>query len=163
MTMASRLGKLLEDWEIVPHVFRGQMQVNVVADQLLERMQQLREKADMDMLMDITAADLLEYGEDNRFRVVYQLLDTDSGQRIEVRTHVNDPQPTLPTMFNLWRAADWLEREVYDMFGIVFSGHPNLKRLLLPEEFQSFPLRKDYPVKGRGERHNFPVITRAES
>lgn len=160
---ASRLGKLLADWGVEPHSFRDQTQITLGADQLLDRMQHLRDKAGMDMLVDITAVDLLEYGEDNRFRVVYQLLDTTTGQRLEVRTHVNDPEPTLPTMYNLWRSADWLEREVYDMFGVHFRGHPNPKRLLLPEEFQSYPLRKDYPVQGRGERHNFPVITRAES
>jgi NADH-quinone oxidoreductase subunit C len=117
-----------------------------------------------DMLVDVTAVDLLEYeGAVDRYRVVYQLLNTESGARLEVTTHVNDPEPQVPTMTTLWRSADWLEREAYDMFGIVFIGHPNAKRLLLPDEFASFPLRKDYPVKGRGERHNFPVITRAES
>jgi NADH-quinone oxidoreductase subunit C len=90
-------------------------------------------------------------------------LNTESGERLIVKTHVNEPQLTLPSMVPVWFGADWLEREVYDMFGIVFEGHPNMKRLLLPDEFESFPLRKDYPVKGRGERHNFPVITRAES
>ncbi len=117
-----------------------------------------------DMLVDVTAVDLLEYPDaTDRFRVVYQLLNTESGERLEVRTHVNDPNPQLPTMSILWRSADWLERETYDMFGIEFVGHPNLKRLLLPPEFTSFPLRKDYPLKGRGERHNFPIVTRADS
>jgi NADH-quinone oxidoreductase subunit C len=117
----------------------------------------------MDQLVDITAVDLLEYsGATDRFEVVYLLLDVESGQRLIVKTHVNEPELTLPSAVPIWFGADWLEREVYDMFGIVFEGHPNFKRLLLPEEFESFPLRKDYPVKGRGERHNFPIITRAE-
>jgi NADH-quinone oxidoreductase subunit C len=76
---------------------------------------------------------------------------------------VNDPDPVLPTVYHLWRAADWLEREVFDMFGIRFEGHPDLRRLLLPDEFEAYPLRKDYPLKGRGERHNFPVLTRSDS
>ena len=80
-----------------------------------------------------------------------------------LKTYLNEPDLTIPSATSVWFGADWLEREVYDMYGIIFAGHPNFKRLLLPQEFQSFPLRKDYPVKGRGERHNFPVITRAES
>lgn len=154
---------LLKAWGVSCHEFRGQSQVTIAAGIFPSAMKQLRDETGFDMLADVTAADLLEYGGTDRFRVVYQLLNTVSGKRLEVRVHVNDPQPRLPSVVGLWRSADWLEREVYDMFGIVFDGHPNLKRLLLPEEFQSFPLRKDYPVKGRGERHNFPVITRAKS
>ena len=73
---------------------------------------------------------------------------------------VNDPEPTVPSVVELWEGANWLEREVWDMFGIRFAGHPDLRRILLPEEFTAHPLRKDYPLQGRGERHNFPVITR---
>ncbi len=117
-----------------------------------------------DQLSDLTAVDLLEYpGATDRFEVVYILLNVSQGDRLIVKTYVNEPQLKLPSAVPIWFGADWLEREAYDMFGIVFEGHPNFKRLLLPQEFESFPLRKDYPVKGRGERHNFPVITRAES
>ncbi len=80
----------------------------------------------------------------DRFRVVYLLLNTKTGERLEVRTHVNLPDPEVATVTEWWSGADWMEREVFDMFGIVFNGHKNLKRLLLPTEFSSFPLRKDY-------------------
>jgi NADH-quinone oxidoreductase subunit C len=76
---------------------------------------------------------------------------------------VNDPNPTLPSVMSLWVGANWMEREVYDMYGITFAGHPDHRRILMPEEFTAFPLRKDYPLRGRGERHNFPRITRADS
>jgi NADH-quinone oxidoreductase subunit C len=95
--------------------------------------------------------------------VIYCLLNTITGERLIVKTFLNPPELQLPSVYPLWRSADWLEREVYDMYGITFAGHPDLRRILMPEEFTAFPLRKDYPLKGRGERHNFPVITRAES
>ena len=116
------------------------------------------------MLVELTAVDYLEYeGAKDRFGVVYVLVSTIHGARLVIKTHVNDPEPLLPSVYSLWKSADWLEREVYDMFGIRFSGHPDLRRILTPDEFTAYPLRKDYPLKGRGERHNFPVLTRAES
>ena len=102
-------------------------------------------------------------GATDRFEVIYILLNIESGERVVVKTFLNEPDLTLSSATPVWFGADWLEREVYDMYGIEFKGHPNFKRLLLPDEFASFPLRKDYPQQGRGERHNFPVITRAES
>jgi NADH-quinone oxidoreductase subunit C len=143
--------------------FRSQQRVTVPAAKIAVALEALRD-AGMDQLVDITAVDMLEFpGATDRFEVVYLLLNTTSGERLTVKTHVNEPELKLPSACPIWFGADWLEREVYDMFGIVFEGHPNFKRLLLPDAFESFPLRKDYPVKGRGERHNFPIITRAES
>lgn len=143
--------------------YRGDIRVVVPAANLLASLTALKGLG-FNQLADMTAVDLLEYaGASDRYEVVYCLLNVDDGDRLIVKTHVNDPEPKLPSVTGLWFGADWLEREAYDMYGIVFEGHPNFKRLLLPQEFESFPLRKDYPVKGRGERHNFPVITRAES
>jgi NADH-quinone oxidoreductase subunit C len=117
-----------------------------------------------DMLAELTAADYLEYPNAiDRFGVMYVLVNTFTGERVIVKTHLNPPELELPSVLPLWRSADWMEREVYDMFGITFAGHPDLRRILMPDEFTAYPLRKDYPLKGRGERHNFPVITRAES
>lgn len=144
--------------------FRDNRRVTVPAARLLPVLSFLKSDLGFDMLVEITAVDYLEYeGATDRFGLVYVLLSTTTGERLVVKTFVNDPDPTLPSMFPLWKSADWLEREVYDMFGIKFAGHPDLRRILSPDEFTAFPLRKDYPLKGRGERHNFPVITRAES
>ncbi len=144
--------------------FRDNHRVAVPAGRLFDILAFLKNEHDFDMLMEITAVDYLEYeGAKDRFGVVYVLLNTKTGERLVLKTHVNDPDPVLPSAYSLWKSADWLEREVYDMFGIKFSGHPDLRRILTPDEFTAYPLRKDYPLKGRGERHNFPVLTRAES
>lgn len=144
--------------------FRDNRRIHVTPAILFDVLKTLKEEHAFDMLFELTAADYLKYpNATDRYGVVYGLLNTQTGERIYVRTFVNDPEPTLPSAFPLWKGADWLEREVYDMYGIVFAGHPDLRRILMPEAFASFPLRKDYPLRGRGERHNFPVITRAES
>ena len=93
---------------------------------------------------------------------MYCLTNIATGERLVVKTYVNDPDPTVPSCFPLWTGADWMEREVYDMYGIVFEGHPDLRRILMPEGFVGFPPRKDYPLRGYGERHNLPHLTRAE-
>jgi NADH-quinone oxidoreductase subunit C len=150
--------------ELVESTFRDNRRVDVPAAKLFDVLACLKSDHGFNMLVDITAVDYLEYeGAVDRFGVVYMLLNIDSGERLIVRTAVNLPDPKLPTVYSLWKGCDWMEREVFDMFGIEFDGHPDLRRILMPEEFAAFPLRKDYPLKGRGERHNFPVITRAGS
>jgi NADH-quinone oxidoreductase subunit C len=150
--------------EIEESTFRDNHRIVVPADKLYVVLECLKREFGFDMLVDVTAVDYLEYpGAVDRFGAVYMLLNTVSGERLIVKTHVSPPEVQLPSAYPLWRAADWLEREVFDMFGVVFDGHPDLRRILMPDEFTAFPLRKDYPLKGRGERHNFPVITRSES
>lgn len=162
-TVKSRLVELLPGVALEWSEFRGQTRVVFASGELLKCLNAFK-AAGFDQLTDLTAVDLLEYGNvDDRFEVVYCLLNVDSGLRLIAKTHLNEPDLTIPSATSVWFGADWLEREVYDMYGIIFAGHPNFKRLLLPDDFQSFPLRKDYPVKGRGERHNFPIVTRAES
>jgi NADH-quinone oxidoreductase subunit C len=75
---------------------------------------------------------------------------------------LNEPDLEVPSAVPQWEGANWLEREVYDMFGITFGGHPDLRRILMPQEFTAYPLRKDYPLQGKGERHNFPVLRRGD-
>jgi NADH-quinone oxidoreductase subunit C len=144
--------------------FRDNFRVIVRRDRLFAVLDCLKRECGFDMLIDISAADYLHYPDArDRFGVFYALLNLATSERVYVKVFVNEPDLTLPSAFPLWKGADWMEREVFDMFGIVFDGHPDLRRILMPEEFTAFPLRKDYPLRGRGERHNFPVITRAES
>ncbi len=143
--------------------FRGETRLVVPAASLHELLRTLKESRGFDLLVDITCVDYLHYrGAKDRFGLVYLLANTQTNERITVRCFVNDPEPAVPSVVGLWQGANWLEREVWDMFGIRFSGHPDLRRILLPEEFTAHPLRKDYPLQGHGERHNFPVITRDE-
>lgn len=144
--------------------FRDNCRVTCPCDRALELLTCLKAECGFDMLVDLTAVDYLEYpGARDRFAVVYALRSTSSGARLYVKVFINEPDLVVPSAIKLWNAAGWLEREVYDMFGIRFEGHPDLRRILLPEEFTGFPLRKDYPLRGRGERHNFPQLKRADS
>ena len=144
--------------------FRDNMRVSVDSTRIHEILKYCKETLGFAMLVELTAVDYLEFPDaKDRFGVVYCLLNMTTGERLVVKTFVNDPDPSLASVFDLWGSADWLEREVFDMYGIKFEGHPDLRRLLMPDEFTSFPLRKDYPLRGRGERHNFSVIARAQS
>jgi NADH-quinone oxidoreductase subunit C len=151
-------------YDIEESRFRDNRRIVVPSDKVYFVLEQLWREHGFDMLSELTAVDYLEYpGATDRFGVVYGLLSTPMGERLIVKTFVNPPDLELPSVVPLWRAADWMEREVFDMYGIKFTGHPDLRRILMPDEFTAFPLRKDYPLRGRGERHNFPVLTRAES
>jgi NADH-quinone oxidoreductase subunit C len=104
------------------------------------------------MLMDLTAVDYLKFPgrEDGpRFDVVYHLYSVAHNHRLRLKVAVEQDEPSVPTATGLWPIANWLEREVWDMFGIRFEGHPDLRRLLLYEEFVGHPLRKDYPIERR--------------
>jgi NADH-quinone oxidoreductase subunit C len=141
--------------------FRGQTRVVVPKEIVHEVLKTLKDRFGFDLLLDITCVDYLEYrGAKDRFGLVYILTNTRTNQQLIVRACVNDPEPAVPTVTDLWEGANWLEREVWDLFGIRLTGHGDLRRIVLPEEFAAHPLRKDYPLQGRGERHNFPVITR---
>ncbi|MEM0915195.1 MAG: NADH-quinone oxidoreductase subunit C [Planctomycetota bacterium] len=130
-----------------------------------------------DFLSDVACADYLNYpGNDapnrprGRFGVVYNLVSTRDNRRLLVKTFLDpvldtsgiedDPALHLPTCTDLWPGAEWRERECFDMFGIRFDGHPDLRRILTWEHYPAHPLRKDYPVQGRGERETYAVIDR---
>jgi NADH-quinone oxidoreductase subunit C len=105
-----------------------------------------------DVLMDLTAVDYLKYPgrEDGpRFEVVYHLYSLGHNHRLRVKTRADEDDAQVPTAVDLWPIANWFEREVWDMFGIRFAGHPDPRRLLLYEEFVGHPLRKDYPINRR--------------
>lgn len=103
-----------------------------------------------EMLMDLSAVDYLFWEEKEfRFEVIYNLFSLSKNRRIFIKTRVPESDATLDSVVSIWPAANWLEREVWDMFGIQFHGHPNLKRILMYEGFEGHPLRKDYPYTKR--------------
>lgn len=143
--------------------FRDNHRLTVTVDRVYAALESLKDHGGFDLLVDITAVDYLHYPDaKDRYAVVYCLNNTTTGERVVVKTFVNDPDPTVPSAYPLWRGADWMEREVFDMYGITFAEHPDLRRILMPDGFVGYPLRKDYPLRGYGERHNFTPITRAE-
>ena len=118
-------------------------------------------KADgFNFLADLTAIDNLTLGGFERFAVSYHLLCHQTAERLTVKAYIPEEKPSLPSVESLWKTADWQEREVFDLYGIKFEGHPNLIRIMNPDDFEGYPLRKDYPRLGRKERDDFPVLDR---
>jgi NADH-quinone oxidoreductase subunit C len=143
--------------------FRDNVRIIVKPDAAYAVLKYLKEEHGFDMLADVAGIDYLDYpNATDRYAVAYALLNTTNGDRLFIKVYVNDPDPELKSVVDLWAGADWMEREVYDMYGIRFPGHPDLRRILMPEGSECYPLRKDYPLRGYGERHNFPMLTRAE-
>ena len=141
----------------------GQVWVRISSERLLEVMEFLRDdpRTKFEQLCDLTCVDYLNYpGAEDRFGVLYSLLSLTHNHRLWLKVFVNDPDPEVPSITSIWKGAEWPEREVYDLFGVRFSGHPDLRRIVLPQNFQDHPLRKDYPLRGKGEREVFEVIGR---
>ena len=115
---------------------------------------------EFNFLADMTAIDNLTLGGFERFSVVYHLLSHETKERVTIKAYVPEDEPELPSVESLWKTADWQEREIYDLFGILFKGHPNLIRIMNPDDYNGHPLRKDYPRLGRKERDDFPVVKR---
>jgi len=157
MTVASILAELGERFGasiVETHEQHGDHTVVVARDALLPVLRYCREVPALafDMLTDLTAVDYLKYPgrEDGpRFEVVYHLYSLRHNHRLRVKVRLEEDDAVVPTAVTLWPIADWLEREVWDMFGVHFEGHPDLRRLLLYEEFVGHPLRKDYPINRR--------------
>jgi NADH-quinone oxidoreductase subunit C len=144
-----RLKECWADDLICAEVANGENVVVIERDRApaLMRLWREDEKLRLDFLTDITAVDWI--GRKPRFEVVYHLYSFSLRHRLRIKIPVNEEEPWVYSVTSLWKAADWLERECYDMFGIRFEGHPDLRRILLYDSFVGHPLRKDYPVTKR--------------
>lgn len=140
-----------------------QMYVRIPPERLMQVMTFLHddERCAMQQLCDLTCVDYLNFpNAKDRYGVTYALLSVSLGHRLYAKVFVNDPNPEVPSVFRIWKGANWLEREVWDMFGVRFAGHPDLRRINTWEGFEHHPLRKDYPLTGRGEREDYEVTKR---
>jgi NADH-quinone oxidoreductase subunit C len=120
--------------------------ISIDCDSLLDIVRFLKEKPyDFAMLLDITCVDYK--GEKRRFEMVYHLFSLSQNNRLRIKARLHEKDPTIDSLTSLWNNANWLEREAYDMFGIHFRGHPDMRRLFMYDGFEGHPLRKDYPLK----------------
>ncbi len=157
--------------ELKPLLTRGsepgdQLYIRVEPVNLIDVLRFLRDddRTKFEQLIDLTCVDYLNFPDAaDRYGVIYSLLSLTHNHRIWIKCFVNDPKPTLPSVYSLWKGADWMERELFDMFGIVFEGHPDLRRILTWDSFKAHPLRKDYPLRGKGEREDYPVLNRNDA
>ena len=125
--------------------FRGEAHVFVTPEQLVETLTLLRDTYKFELLSALTATDYWPQGSP-RFHVIYQLSSLAENVTMQIRVPVNGDQPKVPTVTRLYDLANWREREVADMFGIEFEGHPDPRRILMPQDWKGHPLRKDYPL-----------------
>lgn len=151
--------------------FKGQLSVEVKREVIIEVCKLLKEDPDLkfNFLSDISGADMLDYVNvsarkaylaveqeyrpeqvpvEERFRVVYELTSLSNKARVRLKVKVDGENPVCPSVTSVYPAANWYERETFDMFGITFEGHPDMRRMYMPEEYEYYPLRKDFPLMG---------------
>ena len=128
--------------------FRDQVAVSVKPGQIIDICRYLHDDPElyMDYLVDLCGVDYPD--RKYRFEVVYNLFSIKHSHRIMIKALIKEKDPNVDSVMPIWAGADWLERETCDMYGIVFNGHPDLRRILMPEDWEGYPLRKDYPLKG---------------
>lgn len=155
--LKAKLGAALLKLEVA---FAEQVVLHVARESLLDALRTLHDDPALSfkMLTDITAVDNLkreDFEPARRFKVVHIIYSLEHKKRVRLETFVPEQDPTCPSAHAIYKGAAWIEREVFDMFGIRFSGHPDLRRVLTPDYYEYHPLRKDYPLTGKGERDNF--------
>ena len=137
------------DAVVSDHAYRGDETVVLKREALRDVCLFLRDDPQMafNMPIDVCGVDYLGWKE-HRFEVVYHLYSVSKRHRIRLKVELDESDATVPSVVDVWKGVDWFEREAWDMYGIRFEGHPNLKRILMYEEFEGHPLRKDYPQRG---------------
>jgi NADH-quinone oxidoreductase subunit C len=133
---------------------RGELTLEIAPEKIVEVARYLKQEQQFERLSAVTAVDW--HPAEPRFEVVYHLHSVGRNQRLRLKCRLNGQAAEIDSVTAVWRSADWYEREVFDMFGVVFRHHPDLRRLLMPENWEGHPLRKDYPVHGYKYRYADP-------
>ena len=145
---AKKLKEKFGDLISEPTEFRGEATLTVAdAERIPEVCTFAKRELGFDFLLDISSVD--NYGDDPRWTIVYELYGLAHRQYLRLKTNVSEEKSELPTVTGVWRTADWHEREIYDLMGIRFRGHPDLRRIIMWEGYPYFPLRKDFPLTGK--------------
>ncbi len=142
--LKAKFGELVS----APAQFRGEVTLKIAdAERIAEVCEFGKKSLGFDYLLDVSSVD--NYGDDPRWTVVYELYGMGHRCHLRLKTNVSEEKSELPTVTGVWRTADWHEREIYDMMGIRFRGHPDLRRILMWDGYPYFPLRKDFPLAGK--------------
>ena len=151
MTDVTKLKNTFPDAILNVEEYRGDVTVTLKRDGLLQVCTFLRDDPEYSFrfLADVTAVDYKD--KTPRFVMVYHLLSHEHNRRLRLKVPLEDEKPEIETVTGIWATADWHERETYDLLGVNFLNHPDLRRILLPDHWDCFPLRKDYPLEGKGE------------
>ncbi|MBM4136454.1 MAG: NADH-quinone oxidoreductase subunit C [Nitrospira sp.] len=158
--IAEKIKEKFPDQVVDVTEFRDQVSVIVKKDRIVTICKYLHDDPllSLDHLQDLTAADYLKKKE-VRFEVVYNLYSIKYRHKIRIRAQVPENDTKISSVVPIWAGANWHERECFDMFGIIFTGHPDLRRILMPEDWEGYPLRKDYPLKGPEPENDWPGFT----
>lgn len=144
LKLKNQFGELISE----PAEFRGEITLQLAdAERIAEICAFAKKELGFDYLVDLSSVD--HYGDDPRFTVVYELYGYSHRCHLRLKAHLSEEKPELPTVSGVWKTADWHEREAYDMMGIRFRGHPDLRRILMWDGYPYFPLRKDFPLSGK--------------
>jgi len=154
-SLSRRLGEKLQE----KIEFRGETTFVILVVDLREVVKFCRDDLSFDYLLDITSVD--NFGEEPRFEIVYELYSMALATHLRLKLRVSEDQGEAPTVSDIWPTANWHEREIYDMMGIRFAGHPDLRRILMWEGYPYFPLRKEFPLEGLPS--NMPDVAFSES
>jgi NADH-quinone oxidoreductase subunit C len=125
---------------------RGELTLEIVPSRIVEACRKLKDELDFVRLSDVTAVD--RYPVDPRFEVIYHLHSISRNERLRLKCRLGAEAPEIDSVTGVWRSANWYEREIFDLFGIRFRNHPDLRRIMMPDHWEGHPLRKDYPITG---------------